>query len=127
MDGLDLAPAVAKADADLDVKVSVADSLSFRRADRHLSDLLCDADDTVYDCLVRKSYIEDIDGEVIQARLAMARERQKAAGLSPRERLSTLMWTEPSEDISREIIALLTSLDIDRREDNDRRLIWQLN
>ncbi|MFC4217221.1 NACHT domain-containing protein [Pseudophaeobacter arcticus] len=127
MDGLDLVTAVAKADADLKVKVSVADALSFRRADRHLSDLLCDADDSVYDSLVRKSYIEGIGDAAIQARLTMARERQKAAGLSPGERLNNLIWTEPSEDISSEIIAFLTSLDIDGREDNHRGLIWELN
>jgi hypothetical protein len=37
MDGLDLATAIAKEDADPDVKATVVDALTFRRADRHVA------------------------------------------------------------------------------------------
>lgn len=127
MDGLDLATAVAKKDPDPEVKVLVANSLSFRRADRHLSELLCDAEDAVYDRLARRSFIEEIGDSAIQERLAAALERQRGSGVSPRERLRSLTWTESSEDVSREIVQLVTELEFDRREDNDRRLVWEMN
>lgn len=127
VEGLDLATAVAKADVDLDVKVAVAHSLSFRRADRYLVDLLRNADDAVYDCLAQNSYFDDVDDAEIRERLNAGRERQKVAGLSAREHLLILLRSEPSGDVSREVITLLTDLDIDRREDHDRRLIWDLN
>lgn len=127
MDGLDLATAVAKADPDPDVKISVANALSFRRADRHLIDLLHDADDPVYDQIARKSYLQDIDDAQIEKRLNAARERQKASGVTAHERLRTILRDEPSEGASREIVRLVTDLDIGRHDDHDRHLIWEVN
>lgn len=127
MDGLDLATAVAKIDPDPDVKVAVANSLSFRRADRHLSELLRDSEDTVYNLLARRLFIEEVGDVEIQRRLASALERKKASGVSPREHLRILIWAEPSDDVSSEIVRLVTELDLDNREDNDRHLVWELN
>lgn len=127
MEGLDLATAVAKADVDLDVKVAVAHSLSFRRAGRHLVDLLRDADNTVYDRLAQQSSFENVDDAEIRRRLNTALERQKAAELSARERLLILLRSEPSGNTSCEVITLLSDLDINKREDHDRHLIWELN
>ena len=127
IDGMDLATTVAKADPDPELKVSVADALAFRRADRHLADLLSDADDSVYDLLVRKGHIDDIEDSNVQERLSAARARQKAAGVSPRERLRAMLTEEPSDSASSEVVALIVSLDMDRRNDHDRDLIWQIN
>src|SRR5258706_15984810 len=40
MDGLDLATAIAKEDRDTEVKVEVIHALAFRRADRHVAEVL---------------------------------------------------------------------------------------
>lgn len=127
MDGLDLATDVAKADPEPEVKVAVAASLSFRRADRHLADLLRHEDDTVYDRLAMKLHVEDIDDAEIQARVAAAYERQEASGLSPRDRLISLLYATPSKEVWREIVALVTDLDLNTRADHDRHLVWQIN
>ncbi|MYA89892.1 MAG: hypothetical protein F4X97_15815 [Boseongicola sp. SB0662_bin_57] len=127
IEGLDLATAVAIDDPDSDVVAGVANSLALRGADRHLFKLLCNAEEAVYDRLARNSRVVEIDDAEVRARLAAARERQMASGMSPRDRLRSLLWEGPSKEAPREIVELVTDLDIDGREDDDRRLLWELN
>ena len=54
MDGLDLAAAIAKDDPDPEVKATVIDALAFRRADRHVADVLRCADEKTFDLVARK-------------------------------------------------------------------------
>ena len=92
MDGLDLATAIAKDDRDPDVKAAVVDALAFRRADRHIADLLSDAGDATYDILAEKGHIDDIAVESVQKGLAAAHARRKAAGGSERQRLRAILY-----------------------------------
>ena len=69
MDGLDLATAVAKKDSDPEVKALVVDALSFQRADRHIVDLLDDANEETFDILAREGYIDYIDNPAVQKSL----------------------------------------------------------
>src|SRR3546814_6387918 len=66
IDGLDLATAIAKTESDPDVKATVVDALSFRRADRHVADLLADAGDATYDILAEKGHLDDIAVDAVQ-------------------------------------------------------------
>ena len=59
MDGLDLAAAIAKDDPDPEVKASVIDALAFRRADRHVADVLRSADEKTFDLVVRKDLVDE--------------------------------------------------------------------
>ena len=54
IDGLDLAASVAKSDPDTKMKAAAVEALAFRGADRHVVDVLHDADDAVFDQLVHK-------------------------------------------------------------------------
>ncbi|WP_289092069.1 hypothetical protein, partial [uncultured Sulfitobacter sp.] len=64
-DGLDLATAIARSDSDPEVKATVVDALSFRRADRHIPDLLKGAGDATYDILAPKGHLEDIAADAV--------------------------------------------------------------
>ncbi|WP_306120702.1 MULTISPECIES: hypothetical protein [unclassified Roseitalea] len=78
IDGLDLATSIAKSDSEPSVKATVVDALSFRRADRHVADLLADAGDATYDILAQKGHLDDIAVDAVRQELQRARERLRA-------------------------------------------------
>lgn len=126
MDGLDLATAIAKKDGDPEVKALVADALSFRRADRHLVDLLGDADDATYDILAEKGHIDDIDDEAVQKGLEAARARQIAAGQPPRECLRVLLHAQDRAGLAGEVADLIAEMDIDRKDNSELHLLYEV-
>ncbi|MGA7453257.1 MAG: hypothetical protein WBW73_18930, partial [Rhodoplanes sp.] len=75
MDGLDLAALIAKSDPDPELKAAAVGEMSFRRADRHVADVLSTANDDTFDLVYRKGHLEEIDDKVVQERLAAARAR----------------------------------------------------
>ncbi len=77
MDGLDLAAQIAKSDPNPELKAAAVGGLSFRRADRHVANVLGTADDDTFDLVYRKSHLEDIEDKAVQDRLAAARARRK--------------------------------------------------
>ena len=126
MEGLDLATTIAMKDGDPDVKALVVDALSFRRADRHIVDLLSDADDVTYDILAEKGHINDIVDELVQKGLEAARARQKAAGQAPRERLRLLLDGQDKGDSAEEITNLITEMDINRKDSGELHLLYEV-
>lgn len=126
MEGLDLATTIAMKDGDPDVKALVVDALSFRRADRHIVDLLSDADDVTYDILAEKGHINDIVDELVQKGLEAARARQKAAGQAPRERLRLLLDGQDKGDSAEEITNLITEMDINRKDSGEFHLLYEV-
>lgn len=128
MEGLDLATTIAKRDGDPEVKALVVDALSFRHADRHVVDLLNDADDATYDILAEKGHINDIADEAVQKGLEAARARQKAAGQTPRERLHLLLYAQHAQgrgDIAGEIANLIAEMDINRADNSELHLLYE--
>lgn len=115
IDGLDLATALAKADSDPDVKATVADALSFRRADRHVADLLADANDATYDILAENGHLNDIAAISVQQELRRARERLQVAGLSHFQRLQLLILAPAGEDHDAEVTKIVGEMEIDRK------------
>jgi hypothetical protein len=126
MEGLDLATTIAKEDSDPEVKALVVDALSFRRADRHIIDLLSDADDATYDILAEKGHINDIVDEAVQKGLEAARARQKAAGQTPRERLRLLLYGQRKGDSAGAIANLITEMDISRKDNGELHLLYEV-
>jgi len=126
VDGLDLATALAKIDSDPDVKATVVDALSFRRADRHVADLLEHADDAIYDLFARNGHIDDVAVEAIQKRLEAARARLKAAAMSHRERLRLLLYERAEADRSAEVADVVAEMEIDPKHDGgDAHLLYE--
>jgi len=124
-DGLDLATAIAKTDRDPDVKATVVDALSFRRADRHVADLLADAGDATYDILAEKGHLDDIAVDAVQQELRRARERRKVAGISHFQRLRTLVHAPLEDDHGIEITEIVAEMEIDRKRDGEIHLLYE--
>ena len=91
IEGLDLATAVARNDPDPGVKSVVVDALSFRRADRHVAELLATADDGTFDILAEKGHVDDVADEAVQRGLEAARARWNLTRQTPYERLHILL------------------------------------
>ncbi|MGD9803843.1 MAG: NACHT domain-containing NTPase [Hyphomicrobiaceae bacterium] len=125
IDGLDLATAIAKNDSDPDVKATVVDALSFRRADRQIADLLADAGDATYDILAEKGHLDDIAVNAVQQELQRARERRKAAGISHFQRLRTLIYAPGGDDRDAEVAEIIAEMEIDRKRDGEMHLLYE--
>lgn len=126
MDGLDLATALAKSDDDAEVKALVVDALLFRRADHHIADLLRNADEATFDILAKEGQVDNIRDNNVRKGLEAARERQKLAGQTPRERLSALLHAQGREGLDAEVVDLVAALDIDRNGGSERHLLYQV-
>lgn len=125
IDGLDLATAIAKSDSDPHVKATVVDALSFRRADRHVADLLADAGDATYDILAEKAHLDDVAVDAVQQELRRARERRKVAGVSHFERLHTLVHAPGGDDRDAEVTEVIAEMEIDRKRDGEIHLLYE--
>ncbi len=126
IDGLNLATAVAKDDSDPDVKATVVDALSFRRADRHMADLLTDASDATYDILAEKGHLDDIAVDAIQQNLQRARERRDAAGIWHFQRLRTLLYAPGGEERDAEVAEAIAEMEIDQKRDGETHLLYEV-
>ncbi|MER8683416.1 hypothetical protein [Mesorhizobium sp. M1405] len=127
IDGLDLATEIAKTESDPDVKATVADALSFRRADRHVADLLADAGDATYDILAEKGHLDDIAINAIQQeQLQRARERRMTAGVSHFQRLRSLVHARNGEDSDAEVAEIIAEMEIDRKRDGEMHLLYEV-
>jgi hypothetical protein len=126
VDGIDLATAIAKVDSDPEIRALVVDALSFRRADRHVADLLTDADDATYDILLANGHVDDIAIEAVQQRLVAARTRRKAVGMSRRERLQAFLRAPQVEEPAAEVADAIAEMDIDPKQDGERHLLYEI-
>ena len=126
IDGLDLATAIAKSDSEPKVKATVVDALSFRRADRHVAELLKDAGNATYDILARKGHLDDIAVDAIRQDLQRARERRRAAKTSHTERLRALVFSSGGDDSGTEVAGIVAEMEIDRKHDGQRHLLYEV-
>jgi hypothetical protein len=126
VEGLDLATALAKADGDPQVKVAVVEALSFRRADRHIADLLSDASDAVYDVLAQSGSADDVAIEGVQRRLKAARARRSAPGVDDYERLRVLLHGRFEEGRVAEIADIVAVLQIDQHQSGGLNLLHEV-
>tara|TARA_R110001606_G_scaffold174177_1_gene320804 strand:+ start:6291 stop:10526 length:4236 start_codon:yes stop_codon:yes gene_type:complete len=125
IDGLDLATAIAKTDSDPDVKATVVDALSFRRADRHVADLLADAGDATYDILAENGQLDEIAVDAVPQELRRARERRKVAGISHFQRLRTLVHTPVGDDHDTEVTEIVAEMEIDQKRNGEMHLLYE--
>ena len=113
MDGLDLVALVAKSDLSSETKSAAVNALAFCGADRHVVDVLHNAEDAVFDQLVHKRLIDHITDEAVKARLTAARERRVAQGIGPYERISALRDGPTGEDKEAEVTAAIAEVEIE--------------
>ena len=123
MDGLDLVATVARADPVAEVKASVVEALAFRRADRHVVDVLQDAADDIFDRLVPGGLIDHVVEASVKARLAAARERRRMQGIPAHERIFSLLHEPGGDDKEAELATAIAEIDIKDRNDGVAGLI----
>ena len=123
IDGMDLAVAVAKADPAAEVKSSVAEALAFRRADRHVIDVLHDADDEIFDRLADRSLFDHITEDNVADGLAAARERSCAQGIAPYDRISSLINGPEGDDTESELATAIAEVEIADRNSGVANLV----
>lgn len=126
MDGLDLAAAIAKDDPDPKVKATVIDALAFRRADRHVAEVLRCADEKTFDLVAHKGLVDEVDDEHVKKGLDAARERQRKQGVSAYDRLRTLVHAQGDENVSGELTAIIAEMEIDKKRDAEVRLLYEV-
>ena len=126
IDGLDLATEIARTDGDPDIKATVVDALSFRRADRHVADLLADAGDATYDILASKGHLDDITVDAVQRELKRARERRRATGISYFERLRTFVYAPSGDDRDSEVTQIIAEMEIDQTRNGEMQLLYEV-
>lgn len=125
VDGLDLAAAIAKDDAEPDVKAAVVEALAFRGADRHITEVLRAADDTTFDLVARKGLVDKATDEQVTRRIDAACERHRKKGLSTYDRLRAMLRAQGDERADRELIAVIAEMDIDKQRDAEVHLLYE--
>ncbi len=126
IDGLDLATEIARIDGNPELKAAVVDALAFRRADRHVADLLTDASEAIYDILAEKGHLEDIAVDAVQQELRRACERREAAGLSPFQQLHSLLDAPSGKGHDAHVTELIANMEINRKSDGERHLLYEV-
>jgi len=124
MDGLDLAVLIAKSDPDAEMKAAAVEGLSFRRADRHVADVLSTADDETFDLISRKGHLDEIGDKTVQDRLAAARGRPQKE-VSDAERLREVVYARDGKDHSAELTELVANIEIENNQDAKVGLIYE--
>lgn len=126
MDGLDLAAAITKDDPDPEVKATVIDALAFRRADRHVADVLRSADEKTFDLVARKGLVDEVADEQVKKGIEAARERQLKEGVSAYDRLRMIVHAQGDEDLSGELTAIIAEMEIDKKGDAEIHLLYEV-
>lgn len=124
IDGLDLAALIAKSCPDPELKATAVVGMSFRRADRHVADVLSTANDDTFDLIYPKGHLEEIDDKVVQQRLAAAHARAEKEA-SDYERLRATVYARNGEDHSGELTELVATIEIERKQDAAVGLIYE--
>ena len=125
MDGLDLATGIAMEDSDAEVKMSVIDALAFRRADRHVTQILRNADEKTFDLIVRKSLIDEVDDESVRQGIKAARARLARQEASSADRLRLIAYAEDLGDRSAELAEIVSTMEIGKKQDAEVRLVYE--
>ena len=115
IEGLDLVAAIAKSEPDAEVKAAAIEALAFRDADRHVAEALRDATDAILDRLAESRQVDHTRDEHVQARLAAARERSGAKGMTPHKRISALLYGPGADGDEEELASAVATVETERR------------
>ena len=126
MDGLDLAAAIAKDDPDPEVKATVIEALAFRRADRHVADVLRGADEKTFDLVARTNLLDDVTDAHLKNGIEAAHERLRKAGVSAYDQMRTIVRAQ-GEDLSGDLTAIVADMELDQKGDAEVRLLYELH
>ena len=123
MDGLEFAADIAKTDPAPEVQAKVAEALAFRWADRHVADVLRNADDRTFDLLAHRTLFDRIANEGVRRGLTATRKRERTQGVPPRKRLWALVSERGEADHSTEVRTIIAEIEIEQLDRNVEGLI----
>ena len=101
VDGMELAVELAKVDPSPKVQADVVASLQFRRADRHVADLMSAAHEETWALVAERGYADKIRNPSIKARLLAEQQKRLEKTTDPAQRLGLLLQ-QPSDTPSRD-------------------------
>lgn len=128
VDGLDLATEIAKNDPNPELQASIVEELSFRRADRHVAEVLRNASDKTFDLIARTGHVDQVGDEQVMKRLVVARERQAQNEAPASDRLRVLMRAEAAENRGAELTDMIGTMEfVDQRRDGALDLIYDVS
>jgi hypothetical protein len=125
MDGLDLVTDIASDDPDPGIQASVVEALAFRQADRHVARVLKNAGEKTYDLIVRRGLVDNVIDEHVKKGLAAARQRQILEGISPSDRLRSIIYAAGGPDRSAELADIISTMEIGRQRDAEVQLVYE--
>jgi len=125
VDGLDLATAIARDDPAAEVQVSTVEALAFRGADRHVANVLQNASDETLDLVARNRFVHNVPDEHVRERLAAARARRIARGVSASDRLHSIVYADPAEDQTTELADIIGTMQLDSGQDAAVQLVYE--
>ncbi len=125
VDGMDLATELAKVDPSPVVQAEVAGYLEFRRANRHLADLMSAAKDETWALLASRGYASDIADPAIAERLKQERLKQYNAATTPSERLGILLEQPQSAERDAGIADAISDPSFSMREQHSPSSIYR--
>ena len=123
MDGLEFATDVAKTDSAPEVQAKVAEALAFRWADRHVADVLRNADDRTFDLLAHRTLFDRIADEGVRRGLTATRKRERTQGVPPRKRLWALVSERGEANHSTEVRTIIAEMEIEQLDRDVESLI----
>src|SRR5260370_11745377 len=110
VDGMDLAVELAKADPSPKVQAEVVQSLQFRRADRHVADLLSAAHELTWELIAAHGYADEVRDPAIASKLRALRLKALEQATEPSQRLRLLL-EQPADDPGRDAAIVSTIAD----------------
>jgi hypothetical protein len=117
-DGMELAATIAKNDQCPDVIIEILEDLQFRRADRHVTDILLTATDEVWKCIAQKRNPEKLFDEKQNERLVKMQQELIASATDPISIISHLTEGRIVEvNVTERITQLIQSPDFPMKDD----------
>ena len=126
MDGLDLVAAIAKDDSDPIIQASVVETLAFRRADRHVAEVLQKASDKTFDLLAHLNLVGDVADEHVRKKLGEALQRLITGVTSTYDQLRNISHADGKEDQSANLTDIISTMEIEQPQSADIQFIYEL-
>jgi hypothetical protein len=95
VDGMDLAIKLAKTDPSPEVQARVVENLQFRRADRHVVELLSEALEQTWTLVAARGYAQEMRDPAIASKLQALQQKASEQATDPVQRLHYLLYQSP--------------------------------
>lgn len=121
IDGLDLTALIAKSDPNPEVKAKLVVAMTFRRAERHILDVLSTADDDTVDLAYQQGCRDEFNDTELNHRFAAARARAERE-TSAFDRLHAIVYDRNSVDHGAELTEIVATIE----PQNEQKSVFEL-